>query len=379
MTTITKTTHAPYRFETVGSFLRPEVLVEARARFRQGEITKEELTIVEDKAIIDLIKKQEEVGLKSISDGEFRRSWWHLDFFWGLNGIEKTVPNKEASSTEKETPVAAATLAGKLSGENHPFIDHFKFVKAHISNESEVKQTIPAPAQLILELISTRNIESVKKHYGTIEALIEGVAGAYNQVLREFYDAGARVIQLDDCSWISIIDDDHVFLDDQELDDAKLEEIKDYFVTANNKAIEGLPEDFVINTHVCRGNFQSIWFGSGGYDNIASPLFDEENVDAYFLEYDSDRAGGFGPLAKVTDGKKVVLGLVTTKTGELENRDSIIARIKEAAQYVPLENLSLSPQCGFASTEEGNKLTEEQQWDKLRFIKSIADEVWREE
>lgn len=329
MTTITKTTHAPYRFETVGSFLRPEVLVEARARFRQGEITKEELTIVEDKAIIDLIKKQEEVGLKSIPDGEFRRSWWHLDFFWGLNGIEKTVPNKEASSTEKETPVAAATLAGKLSGENHPFIDHFKFVKAHISNESEVKQTIPAPAQLILELISTRNIESVKKHYGTIEALIEGVAGAYNQVLREFYDAGARVIQLDDCSWISIIDDDHVFLDDQELDDAKLEEIKDYFVTANNKAIEGLPEDFVINTHVCRGNFQSIWFGSGGYDNIASPLFDEENVDAYFLEYDSDRAGGFGPLAKVTDGKKVVLGLVTTKTGELKTVTILLDELKK--------------------------------------------------
>lgn len=377
MTQITTRKHAPYRFETVGSFLRPVELLEARQQYSEGKISAQKLKEVEDAAIIDLIKKQEAVGLKSISDGEFRRSWWHLDFFWGLYGVEKTVATAGYNFAARQTRSESAKLVGQISGENHPFVEHFKFVRDHISEDSTVKQTIPAPAQFVRELFREENVDTIFEYYATLEEFLEDVSQAYNQVLTEFYEAGARVIQLDDCTWGAIVSGGKALRPfEKELGEEKLKEI---LVSVNNGAIAGLPEDLIINTHVCRGNYRSTWFSEGAYTNVASPLFDRENVHGYFLEYDSDRAGGFEPLAKVTPGKVVVLGLITTKSDTLEDRQAIIDRIYEAAKYIPLDNLCLSPQCGFASTEEGNNVAEQTQWDKLALIKSIVNEVWGEE
>lgn len=385
MTTLTERTHSPYRYDVVGSYLRPEELKEARLKFSEGSITQDELKAVEDKAIIDLIKKQEEVGVKAITDGEFRRSWWHLDFFWGLNGVEK-VNDGGYQFHGEYTRAETARLTGPVSGENHPFVEDFKFVRDHASEGVEVKQTIPAAAQFIAELQRPENIQSTREVYPTDEALVEDVAKAYQQVIRDLYEAGARTIQIDDCTWGMLVSDvpegvstrAQLNSDDQETDEnAKTREyLKELYITVNNKALEGIPEDLVINTHVCRGNYHSTWATKGAYNEVATPLFDRGNYQAYFLEYDTDRAGGFEPLEHVSDDKFVVLGLVTSKDGELEDRQTLIDRIHEAAKYVPLERLCLSPQCGFASTEEGNILTEEEQWDKIRLVRSVAEEVW---
>ncbi|GBD76886.1 putative uncharacterized protein [Tetragenococcus halophilus subsp. halophilus] len=377
---------SPYRYDIVGSFLRPEALKQAREDFEQGNISAEELKEVEDQAIIDLIKKQEEVGLNAVTDGEFRRSWWHLDFFWGLNGVTKAASDKGYQFKDKETRAETARLTGKLGGKNHPFVEHFRFAKEHAKEDTEVKLTIPAPAQFWAELARPENEASTKEIYSTTEALVDGIISAYREAISEFYAAGVKTLQIDDCTWGMLAAGtpmtngipEKVANKEHARAEKEAEEQKRLFVTLNNAIIDNQPQDLVINTHICRGNYQSTWSSSGGYDNVSSPLFDQENVNAYYLEYDSDRAGGFSPLANVTAGKKVVLGLVTSKSGSLENREDIIARIREASQFVPLENLCLSPQCGFASTEEGNILTEEQQWNKIRFIKDIAQEVWKD-
>ncbi|MCF1676823.1 MAG: 5-methyltetrahydropteroyltriglutamate--homocysteine S-methyltransferase, partial [Tetragenococcus halophilus] len=333
-----------------------------------------------------LIKKQEEVGLNAVTDGEFRRSWWHLDFFWGLNGVTKAASDKGYQFKDKETRAETARLTGKLGGKNHPFVEHFRFAKEHAKEDTEVKLTIPAPAQFWAELARPENEASTKEIYSTTEALVDGIISAYREAISEFYAAGVKTLQIDDCTWGMLAAGtpmtngipEKVANKEHARAEKEAEEQKRLFVTLNNAIIDNQPQDLVINTHICRGNYQSTWSSSGGYDNVSSPLFDQENVNAYYLEYDSDRAGGFSPLANVTAGKKVVLGLVTSKSGSLENREDIIARIREASQFVPLENLCLSPQCGFASTEEGNILTEEQQWNKIRFIKDIAQEVWKD-
>lgn len=367
MTTFTQPTHSPYRFDVVGSFLRPEALKEAREKFEKGDISKKELTKVENEAIIDLIQKEEAAGLKAVTDGEFRRSWWHLDFFWGLTGVKKVGLESGYFFNGEETRAETARITGKISGENHPFVDDFKFVKAHASDNVDVKQTIPAPAQFYFEIIRPENIEATKKYYDSREELLDDIASAYKQVINDLYEAGARTIQLDDCTWGTIVS--------KEFEESRFE-LAEIFITVNNKATEGLPEDLVINTHVCRGNFHSTWASSGGYDSVATPLFDRGNYNAYFLEYDTERAGGFEPLENVSEGKSVVLGLVTSKDGELEEKEDIKKRIQEASKYVDLDNLYLSPQCGFASTEEGNILTEDQQWNKIKLIKEVAEEVW---
>lgn len=371
--TITKRTHSPYRFEHVGSFLRPARLKEAREKFAKGEITPEALRKVEDEEIIKIIEKQEKAGLKAITDGEFRRSWWHFDFFWGLNNVEKTQVDAGAKFSGVSIRPETARITGEITGTNHPVVEDFKFIHDHVSEGFEAKQPIPAPAQFLQECLRKYNIEHTKKYYDKIDDLIEAIAAAYRNVIKELYEAGCRTVQFDDCTWGRIVSES-----DNELDESEKEERKAFYVSVNNKAIEGKPEDLIITTHICRGNYKSTWFASGGYDNVATPLFDQENVAGYLLEYDSERAGTFEPLEKVTDGKQVVLGLVTSKTGELEDRDAIIARIKEATNYIPLDQISLSPQCGFSSTEEGNVLTEDQQWEKLAFIKGIVEEVWGE-
>lgn len=377
---MTKRTSSPFRFDIVGSFLRSEELKSARADFEAGELTQTALTKIEDAAIIDLIHKQEKIGLKAVTDGEFRRSWWHLDFFWGLQGVEFFVPEHGYFFHGEETRPGTVIVTGKISGEKHPFVEHFKFTRAHTSEGIEVKQTIPAPAQILVELLRPDVLPKVRQVYPDNESLIEDIVTSYRQVIADLYAAGARTIQLDDCTWgVLVAPLPAGFIsEDEKPEKVVRQELAQLYLEINNAVLVDQPEDLTLNTHVCRGNYHSTWAASGGYEDVAEPLFTDEQVDAYYLEYDSERSGGFEPLAKVTGAKKVVLGLITSKDGNLEAREQVIARIHEAAQYLPLDRLYLSPQCGFASTEEGNILTEEQQWKKIALIKEIAEEVWKD-
>ena len=370
---------APFRVDHVGSYLRPKELVEAREKFAKGELSKEELTKVEDKLIAELVEKQIAAGLKGVTDGEFRRAYWHLDFFWGLNGIEHVQGEKGYAFKGIETKPDTAKVSGKISGENHPFVEHFKYLR-DITKDKDVvvKLTIPSPSQLYFELIRTEDhIKSYEQFYSNFDELKAAIVAAYKQVINDLYNEGLRVLQFDDCTWGALADDGFAnrFRDERPLEEVR----RDYAarcLVLNNEVIEGKPEDLVINTHVCRGNFASKWISQGGYQNVEDELLAGENVDAYYLEYDTDRAGDFKPLAKVGKDKKVVLGLITSKFADLEDKEEVIARIKEASQYIPLENIYLSTQCGFASTEEGNVITEEDQWKKIALISEIVDEVW---
>lgn len=378
MTEFTNRTVSPFRYDVVGSFLRPQELKDARAKFAKGEISQADLTAVEDKSIIDLIKKEEKVGLKAVTDGEFRRSWWHLDFLWGLNGVEKATAEEGYVFHNEISRAETAKVVGKISGEDHPFVNHFKFVRDHVSRGTQVKQTIPAPAQALAEFERPENLAGIKKFYPSFDDFIADLTKAYTQVIGELYDAGCRTLQLDDCTWGALADwhEHPEHIPAYGIKEDELGQAKQGFIDINNAVIKGLPADLTVNTHVCRGNYHSTWSNAGGYDFVADPLFTKEKANAFYLEYDSDRAGGFEPLAKVPDDKYVVVGLVTSKSGKLEDKGTIIKRLNEAAKFHPLDKLCLSPQCGFASTEEGNILTEEQQWNKIKFIKEIADEVW---
>lgn len=379
MTEFTQRTTSPFRYDIVGSFLRPKELKEARENFTAGNISRKELTEIENKAIIDLIKKEKAAGLHAVTDGEFRRSYWHLDFFWGLQGIQHVILDHGYFFHNLETRRDSAQVVGKITGNNHPFVEHFKFVKEYAGEDVQVKQTIPAPAQLLEEFIRPENQASVKNIYSNTDDLDRDVAAAYHQVIQDLYAAGCRTLQIDDCTWgISVNNFANLKKKDPNADTSQLKELQERFLRVNNAAIQNLPDDLTINTHVCRGNYRSTWAASGGYGPVADTLFAQENVNAFYLEYDSERAGGFEPLKKVPDDKYIVLGLVTSKTGELEDKQAIIDRIKEAANYHPLDHLCLSSQCGFASTEEGNILTEEQQWKKINFIKDITSEVWED-
>ena len=372
-------TNAPFRCDIVGSFLRPDVLKQARADFNAGVIDAAQLKTVEDVAIRDLVAKQKAAGLKVVTDGEFRRSYWHLDFMWGLSGIERRTSREGYRFHDEETTADTAVVVGPISGENHPFVEHFKFVQALAGDDHVARQTIPAPIQTFSEVTLDRcdgQRESLHSVYPTDEALFDAIAAAYRTVIADLYAAGCRNIQFDDCTWGIYCDTD--FVAKTGMSSVDIQKVSELGVALNNAAIEGAPADLVINTHVCRGNYHSTYAFEGGYDPIAPYLFAHENVQAFYLEFDTPRAGGFEPLRHVADGKKVVLGLVTSKQPGLEDENALVARINEAAQYVPLENLYLSPQCGFASCEIGNKLTEEEQWAKIALIQRVAKRVWGE-
>ena len=372
-------TNAPFRCDIVGSFLRPDVLKQARADFNAGVIDAAQLKTVEDVAIRDLVAKQKAAGLKVVTDGEFRRSYWHLDFMWGLGGIERRTSREGYRFHDEETTADTAVVVGPISGENHPFVEHFKFVQALAGDDHVARQTIPAPIQTFSEVALDRcdgQQESLRSVYPTDEALFDAIATAYRTVIADLYAAGCRNIQFDDCTWGIYCDTD--FVAKTGMSPVDIQKMSELGVALNNAAIEGAPADLVINTHVCRGNYHSTYAFEGGYAPVAPYLFAHENVQAFYLEFDTPRAGGFEPLRHVADGKKVVLGLVTSKQPGLEDEDALVARINEAAQYVPLENLYLSPQCGFASCEIGNKLTEEEQWAKIALIQRVAKRVWGE-
>lgn len=368
-------TKAPHKFDIVGSFLRPEELKEARRNFEEGRIDKEELTRIEDKLIEDLVKKEKEVGLKFFTDGEFRRSWWNLDFFWGLEGVEKVVPESGYKFHGEVTRAESAKIVGKLGGKNHPFIKHFEFLKQYEEENFTPKLTIPSPSQFFAEL-TRQDKNELEKIYPTSEELHDDIVKAYGEFFEEVFKSGCTELQLDDCTWIGTVDEE--FITESlglEIDSPIIEELKQTYLELNNRAIEKAPEGLNLTTHICRGNYHSDWAHQGGYDKVSDYVLAKENVSGYFLEYDDERSGSFEALKKVPKGKKVVLGLITSKNGNLEDKETIKRRIEEASKYVDKDHICLSPQCGFSSTEEGNKLTEEAQWEKLRLIREIAEEV----
>lgn len=363
------------RYEIVGSFLRPEALKEAREKFGAKEISYQELQEVEDQEITKLITKEKEIGLKYITDGEFRRSYWHLDFFWGLTGVEHNVMDQGYLFHGEETRADSARLEGKVKfNPDHPVFKEFSFAHELADGDVQVRQSIPAPAQFFAELVRGENEEKVDQYYPDRNELYQDIAQAYRETILELYNLGCRNVKLDDCTWGMLVDKG--YWQTMTNEDYNIQAIQELYLQLNNAALKDLPEDLHVTTHICRGNYHSTFASSGGYEPVAQTLFGKENVEAFFLEFDDDRSGDFAPLRFVPEDKQVVLGLITSKNGKLEDKEAIIRRIREASQYVPLEHLNLSPQCGFASTEEGNILTEEQQWDKLRLIMAITQEVW---
>lgn len=367
--------YIPFHYDYVGSFLRPENLKKARRQFDEGKITYAQLKEVEDQAITDLIKKIKSLGYHVITDGEFRRATWHLDFMWGLDGVGH-VPTKTGLLFHGEAAMIDDTyLVGKIGlSKEHPFVEHFRFVKQFEDENTVAKQTLPAPAQVLAQFTMPFNREATEKYYDNDAELIDDLVAAYKKVIDDLYEAGCRNVQLDDCTWGMLADKTAPFSYGTTVEGLK--GIQQTYKDINNRVIANAPEGVTVATHVCRGNFHSTYASSGAYDAVAEVLFGEENAAGYYLEFDDERSGGFAPLAKVSGNKKIVLGLVTTKSSVLESKKAIIERIHEAEKYVPLDHLYLSPQCGFASCEIGNKLTEEQQWAKLKLVKEIAEEVW---
>ncbi|WP_460773152.1 5-methyltetrahydropteroyltriglutamate--homocysteine S-methyltransferase [Microbacterium sp. GXF7504] len=364
----------PFRADIVGSFLRPAELAEARARFAAGEIDADALRAVEDAEIADLIRKQVDAGLPVVADGEFRRSWWHFDFFGFLDGVEVVELDHGIQFQGVQTRPRGLKITGPIGfSDTHPFLEHFRRLQdAAAGSGATVKFTIPAPTVLDFRL-EPENIDPA--FYGGRDAIVDDLVQAYRDAIAAFHAAGARYLQFDDTAWAYLCSEEEL---------AKARErgidtdgIAERYSSLLNRILEGKPADLVVTTHVCRGNFRSTWISSGGYEPVAEQLLGNTAYDGYFLEYDSDRAGGFEPLRFLPEGDKtVVLGLVTTKTGELEDAAVIRRRIDEAAQYAPLAQLALSPQCGFASTEEGNSLTEDEQWAKIRLVVDTAKDVW---
>jgi 5-methyltetrahydropteroyltriglutamate--homocysteine methyltransferase len=365
-----KRTTPPYRADHVGSFLRTAPIKEARDKREKGQIGQAELKAVEDREIENLIKKQEEVGLQLATDGEFRRSWWHFDFYGMLDGVEIYELDHGIQFQGVQTKPRSIRVKDKLGFSNHPMLEHFKFVKAH--TKVTPKMCIPSPTVMHFRLEPGAVLKSA---YPERDAIFDDLAKTYRQAVKGFYDAGCRYLQFDDTAWAYLCSDAEMKkAKDRGLNTATL---ADDYARVINKSLEGKPADMVVTTHVCRGNFRSTWISSGGYEPIAERMLGECQYDGYFLEYDTERAGGFEPLRFLPKGNKiVVVGLITSKSGTLETKDDVKRRIEEAAKFAPLEQLALSPQCGFASTEEGNVLTEDQQWAKMREVVELAEEVW---
>ena len=363
-------TKPPFRADHVGSFLRPAALKEARAKREKGAISQAELKAVEDREIEKIVAKQEEIGLKLATDGEFRRSWWHFDFLGMLDGVELYEADQGIQFQGVQTKAQSLRIVGKLGFSDHPMVEHFKFLKSH--TKVTPKMTIPAPPVLHFRLAKDG---ISKKVYPDLDGFFHDLGETYKKAVKAFYDAGCRYLQFDDTVWAYLCSQEELQKARERM--ANVDGLQPIYARVINTALEARPADMTITTHVCRGNFRSTWIAEGGYEPVAETLLGRLNYDGYFLEYDTERAGGFEPLRFLPKGKKiVVLGLVTSKSGTLEKRDDIKRRIEEAAKFASLEQFCLSPQCGFASTEEGNILAEDEQWAKLAMIAEIADQVW---
>jgi 5-methyltetrahydropteroyltriglutamate--homocysteine methyltransferase len=363
-------TQPPFRADHVGSLLRTAPLKEARLKRERGEIDAAALKAVEDREIDKVIKKQEEIGLKAVTDGEFRRAFWNYDFLGALDGAEAYLGERKIKFQGVNPKPMMMRVTGKLGGfSGHPMLEHFKFVKEH--TRATPKMTIPSPSSMHFRYGRDAVPESI---YPDMDEFYRDLGQSYRKAVRAFADAGCRYLQLDEVNFAYLCDPKlREQVANRGDDPAKLPAI---YAGMINAAISDIPSDMTIAMHLCRGNFASTFVASGGYEPVAEILFNTINVHGYFMEYDSDRAGGFEPLRFVPKGKTVVLGLVTSKSGRLEPKDELKRRIDEASKYVPLDQLCLSPQCGFASTEEGNVLAEDEQWAKLRMIVELAEEVW---
>jgi 5-methyltetrahydropteroyltriglutamate--homocysteine methyltransferase len=363
-------TTPPFRADHVGSLLRSGALHAAREQRERGEIDAAALKAIEDREIVALIRRQESVGLKSITDGEYRRASWQTDFLTALDGVEAYHGERKFKFQGPQPRPILLRLKGRLGRvDGHPMIEHFRFVQANTT--ATPKMTIPSPSTLHFRYGREAVPEAI---YPTMDEFYRDLGTTYAKVVRAFADAGCRYLQLDEVNLAYLCDP---ALREQVRargdDPAALPMI---YADMINAAVSDIPPDMTITMHLCRGNFRSTFVASGGYEPVAEILFDTIKVHGYFMEYDSDRAGGFEPLRFVPKGKTVVLGLVTSKSGALESKDAIKRRIEQAAKFVDIDQLALSPQCGFASTEDGNTLSEEQQWAKLRMIVEVADEVW---
>ncbi|MGG5254120.1 5-methyltetrahydropteroyltriglutamate--homocysteine S-methyltransferase [Neobacillus sp. SM06] len=358
-----------FHADQVGSLLRSEAIKQARLQKAAGEITNEQLRQIENEEISRIVEKQKEVGLQAVTDGEFRRAWWHFDFLENLTGVEGYDTETGIQFHQKQTKSHAIKVTSKLDFVDHPMLEDFKFLQS-IAGSHTAKMTIPSPSMLHFRGQIDKNV------YPDQDEFFHDLAITYKKAIAAFYDAGCRYLQLDDTSWAYLCS-----AEQKELLLARglnPEELQRLYARTINEAISGRPDDMRITMHICRGNFRSTWISSGGYEPVAETLFEGLNIDSFFLEYDSERAGGFEPLRFVKrPDLQIVLGLITSKFGELEDPEAVKQRINEASRYVPLEQLGLSPQCGFASTEEGNLLTEEQQWAKLRHVVEIAEDVWK--
>jgi 5-methyltetrahydropteroyltriglutamate--homocysteine methyltransferase len=360
----------PFRADHVGSLLRTAPLKEARAKHEKCEISAEALKAIEDREISAIIKKQEGLGLQVVTDGEFRRAFWNYDFLGALPGVEAYLGERKIKFQGVNPKPMMLRVTGKLgSFSEHPMLEHFKFVKAH--TRATPKMTIPSPSSVHFRYGREAVPESI---YPDMADFYRDLGQTYRKAVRAFADVGCRYLQLDEVNFTYLCDSKlRAQVSSRGDNPEKLPEI---YAGMINAAISDIPSDMTIAMHLCRGNFQSTFVASGGYEPVAEILFNKINVHGYFMEYDTDRAGGFEPLRFVPKGKTVVLGLVTSKSGRLESKDDIKRRIDLAAKFVPLNQLCLSPQCGFASTEEGNILAENDQWAKLGMIVELAQEVW---
>ena len=357
----------PFRADQVGSLLRPKELANARKQFKEGKLDAAALKAIEDRSILDAVRRQEAAGLKSITDGEMRRDWWHLDFMTQLDGVTSVVnPGPKFGGTEEQPPIPSVT--GKIGCSTPIFVDHFKYLKS--VTKQTPKLTIPSPA--MLHLRGGRSSIS-KAVYPDLAEFWADTAAAYRTAIGQFADAGCSYLQLDDVSFSYLCDSKIRDTARKNGDDPALlpRQYADAVSAANTPITAGM----TITMHTCRGNFKSSWVASGGYETVAEAMF-SSGVDAFFMEFDDERSGTFEPLRYLPRGKKVVLGLVTTKVGALESKDQIRRRIEQAAKFVPLEDLCLSPQCGFSSTHHGNALSMDEQWRKLELVVGVAREVW---
>ena len=362
----------PFRADHVGSLLRPPELRDARAARAEGRTDAAALRAVEDRCIRDAFAKQKEVGLKAVTDGEYRRAFWHFDFLAKLGGVEMYESDQGIQFKGGQTKAYGLKVTGPIRYEHHPFVEDFRFVTKN-SGGAVPKQTIPSPS--VLHFRGGRR--AVDTHtYPDMAGFFADLGSAYAEAVQDFARAGCRYLQLDEVNIAYLCDPEQ--LAGLRNRGEQVEGLLQTYADLINRAVAGRPADMVVSMHLCRGNFRSMHIASGGYDPVAEVLFNGIDVDAYFMEYDTERAGSFAPLRFLPKGKTVVLGLVTSKTGELENKDALKRRLEEAAKHVPLEQLAISPQCGFASTEEGNLLTVEQQWAKLTLCVEVAREVWGE-
>lgn len=369
----TNRTTPPFRADQVGSFLRPQALKEARAKHQQGEITKEELRKIEDREIAMLVEKQKEIGLQAVTDGEFRRTWWHLDFIEAIEGIRVYEFEVKGLFNGMMKKAKGYTVASKLAfPKDHPFLEDFKYLK-RVAGEHTAKFTIPGPNMIFHSGVIASQAYLDNPAYPSLKDVANDIVKVYQDAIQAFYDAGCRYLQLDDTSWGALFSDD--FRDKLRQNGFDPDEMTKTFADITVEALKNKPSDMAITIHICRGNFKSSWLYQGGYEPIAKQLFSRVNVDGFFLEFDSDRAGDFKPLRHIQD-QHVVLGLITTKTGVMEDKDAIKKRVQEAAEVVNMDQLCISPQCGFASTEEGNTIAEQDQWNKLGLVVELAHEIW---